>query len=113
MAMTNFSLLFMGPSSFPRVATRSRKPSMRGLSGLKKVMTMSQMRKTMSAPRGSMYQESSKKPISTPPVNFLNMPAPATPRAAPRKVMTEPAPAIQAIPMNRPLPNRVGWSDSL
>ena len=74
---------------------------------------MSQMQNTMSAPRGSMYQVSSKKPMSTPPVNFLNMPAPATARADPRKVMTEPAPAVQAMPMNRPLPNRVGWSDSL
>ena len=60
-----------------------------------------------------MYQVSSKKPISWPPVNFLNMPAPATARAEPRKVMTEPAPAVQAMPMNRPLPNLVGWSDSL
>ncbi len=41
------------------------------------------------------------------------MPAAATPRAAPRKVITEPAPAAQAMPMNRPLPNLVGWSDSL
>ena len=54
---------------------------MRGLSGLKKVITMSQMQTTMSAPRGSMYQMSEKKPISVPPVNFWNMPAPATARA--------------------------------
>ena len=60
-----------------------------------------------------MYQMSEKKPISVPPVNFWNMPAPATARADPRKVMTEPAPAVQAMPMNRPLPKRVGWSDSL
>ena len=70
MAITNFSFLFMGPSSFPRLATRSRKPSMRALSGLKQKITVSQMKKTMMTPKGSMYQERVKKPISVPPVNF-------------------------------------------
>src|SRR4030042_698640 len=112
MAMTNFSFLFMGPSSLPRVATRSRKPSILLLPGLKHKLTVSQMKNTMITPRGSMYQVREKKPISVPPVNFWNMPAPATARAEPRKVMMDPAPAVQAMPMNRPLPNLGGWRDS-
>ena len=56
-----------------------------------------------------MYQINSKKPMSC-AGELLEHSGAATPRAAPRKVMTDPAPAAQAMPINRPLPKRVGWS---
>jgi hypothetical protein len=51
---TTFSLLFMGPNSLVRSLAFSRSPAMTARSGLKKVMMMSQMAKTMMRPTGSI-----------------------------------------------------------
>ena len=65
----------------------------------------------MTQPTGNMYQVSSKKAISRPTMS-LKKPMATAPRAAPSRVTMLPAPATKAMPMNSPLPKRVGRSSS-
>ena len=61
---------------------------------------------TITTPTGSRNRLTSKKEISR-PVSCRKKPMATAPRAAPSRVMMLPAPAVQAMPMNRPLPKRV------
>ena len=72
----------MGPSSLVSSAAFSRKPVMSALSGLKKVMMISQMAKIIKAPKGRHVPDQLEKADVLAPVNCLNIPA--RPRPGPR-----------------------------
>ena len=109
-ASTSFRV--MGPSAWLNRSTRARRPGIDFFSGGYQSMKYTQRRIVMTTPTGNMYQVSSKKPMVRPSVSAKN-PRATAPRAAPRRVMMLPAPATKAMPMKRPLPNRVGSVSSV
>ena len=80
-------------------------------SGLNMTIIMPHTAKSMTNPSGAMYFVSSKNEMSRPTISLKKATATA-PRAAPSSVMTLPAAAAYAMPMNSPLPNFVGFSGS-